>query len=128
MPTLRHLSVAGSTIRMQDSGKVPVVPGADDEFNGRKPGDRPSLRQCIQVFARRLLPTGDVDRDIAVQQIRHCGYLDDSDFARDTSAAQVAQEVVDVFDAVAEVGTVLPYAIERKITNRRGFGLQAVGE
>ena len=32
-----------------------------------------------------------------------------------------------MFDAIADVGTVLPHAVERKIPNGGGFGLQAVG-
>jgi hypothetical protein len=91
-----------------DCDKVPVIPRTDDEFKGRKPGDRPPLRQRIQVFARRLPSTGDVDQGIAVQQIRHCGYRRRSDFARGTSAAKVVPEAVDVFHAIADVGTVLP--------------------
>jgi hypothetical protein len=33
----------------------------------------------------------------------------------------------DVFDAVSYVGPVLPHAVERKIPNRTGFALEAVG-
>ena len=46
---------------------------------------------------------------------------------RKRSAPKIAPKAADVFDAVADVAPVLPHAVERKIPNRAGFVLEAVG-
>ena len=40
---------------------------------------------------------------------------------------KIATKIPDVFDAIADVGPVLPHAVERKIPNRARFALEAVG-
>src|SRR5215471_10319548 len=46
--------------------------------------------------------------------------------ARKRSAAKLAPKLADIIDAIADVGPVLPHAIEGEIRNRAGFVLETV--
>ena len=46
---------------------------------------------------------------------------------RKRSAPKITPKIADVFDAIPDVCPVLPHAVERKIPDRAGFALEAVG-
>jgi len=81
---------------------------------------RPPLCERIHALACRLLTTRNVNQDIAVDQVGHVSVLGER------SDPKVTLKIGNVFDAVADVGPVLPHAVERKIPKRAGFALEAV--
>lgn len=75
-----------------------------------------------QTLDRAKVPTvlghqGNVDQDIAVDQVRHVTWW------RKRSAPKITPKIADVLHAVADVGPVLPHAVECEIPNRAGFTL-----
>jgi len=46
-------------------------PRADDEFHGGDLRNRPSLGQCINIFACSLFVAGNGNQNVAVDQVRH---------------------------------------------------------
>ena len=88
--------------------EFPFVTGSDDQLHCGNLRNSPWRWERIDILLCLLLPAGNVDQNIAVEQVRHGDQAD-------ASTSQVAPEVVHVLNAVGHVLTIFPHSVKCKV-------------